>query len=197
MREVAIRIRNVRITILGRLLHLTLVKVRKSSLKQLVSPGYGISRIYVSFPSMRITEEPRDVDRWKSRRKGRECVYNERFVPPRNPGLYASVIVFVAELRCVKYKPIVNESGSQVAFPRIAPHRAAPRRHPCPSLPIASTPYSSDTESADAESNSGEPKSIPRWPTTPWPSLQLNPFAAGAVSNANVVPLCVCDPIGI
>lgn len=60
----------------------------------------------------------------------------------------------------------------------------APRRHPCPSLPIASTPYSNDTESADAESNSGEPKSILRWPTTPWPSLQLNPFAA--VFNTNV-----------
>lgn len=32
------------------------------------------------------------------------------------------------------------------------------------------------TQSADAE-NSDRPKSIPRWPTTPWPSFQLNPFA--------------------
>lgn len=48
---------------------------------------------------------------------------NERFVL-LGTGLYASVIIFVAELRCVKYEPIVNESGGQVAFPRIAPHRA-------------------------------------------------------------------------
>lgn len=32
------------------------------------------------------------------------------------------------------------------------------------------------TQSADAE-NSDRPKSIPCWPTTPWPSFQLNPFA--------------------
>lgn len=43
-------------------------------------------------------------------------------------------------------------------------------------LSTVSTSYSNDTESADAE-NSDQPKSIPRWPTTPWPSFQLNPFA--------------------
>lgn len=149
-----------------------LEKVRKPSLKQFVHFPVTVSRD-ISFPSMRITSRSPGCGSAEIATEGL-WMRNERFAL-LEAGLYASVIIFVAELRCVKYEPIVNESAR-------SPFRA-PRRHPCPSLPIASTLYSSDTESADAESNSGEPKSIPRWPTTPWPSLQLNPFAA---SNANV-----------
>lgn len=88
-----------------------LEKVQKSSLKQLVH--LRSRAIYLSHPCELLRGA---WDRRKSRRKGRGCVTRDSC--SSKP---ASVIIFVVELRRVKYEPIVNESGSQVAFPRAAP----------------------------------------------------------------------------